>query len=213
MEKFILDTNIFFNLEADLGLGKKTKEVVLEMTRFTSLLKKQGKAAFYMTPGILEEFMGFFNDKKDEYIKNFLATVTIKSPDQTKISFSSSVFYRLVSDIRERSYRGLNISEEEIEKAGRLMMDQKEMNKKDFQIKIGSIIKKFRERYRNATRTGFLDSVNDLDIIVLSKEQNGYLVTTDEGVIFWGRIFGVKEMPVNLFLKRLQELLDLPPQE
>ena len=68
-------------------------------------------------------------------------------------------------------------------------------------------IKNFRDRYRNATRTGFLDSVADLDLIVLSKEINGFLVTSDDGVLSWGRIFGIKEMPASVFRKRLEDLL------
>ena len=87
------------------------------------------------------------------------------------------------------------------------MVGQKAESKKDFQIAIGKFIKNFRDRYRNATRTGFLDSIADLDLIVLSKEIDGFLVTSDEGVLFWGRIFGIKEMPASVFQKRLEDLL------
>ena len=76
------------------------------------------------------------------------------------------------------------------------------LNKKE----MNGLLKKFRERYRNATRAGFLDSVADLDLIMLSLEQDGYLVTTDEGVLNWGRYFGVKEMPSQLFIKHIQGL-------
>ena len=99
------------------------------------------------------------------------------------------------------------ISEEEIESAGRKMMEEKNLGKKDFQIKIGTTIKNFRNRYRNATRTGFLDSVADLDLIVLAVEQGAFLISTDEGVLSWGRHFGVKEMPSLVFRKRLEDLL------
>ena len=88
------------------------------------------------------------------------------------------------------------------------MMAEKDLGKKDFQIKIGATIKNFRNRYRNATRTGFLDSVADLDLIVLAFEQEAFLVSSDEGVLKWGRIFGVKEMPSEVFQKRLGALLD-----
>ena len=124
-----------------------------------------------------------------------------------KIKNLLKIFYRLVEDIRNRSYRGLNIAEEEIIKAGEMASGKKFESKKDFQITIGKFIKNFRDRYRNATRTGFLDSVADLDLIVLSKEINGFLVTSDEGVLSWGRIFGIKEMPASIFQKRLEDLL------
>src|SRR3989339_1051383 len=202
MEKYILDTNLFFNMEADLGLGKKTEEIIINLTNIIFRLKKEKKAEFFMPPSIVSEFLGFFENKEQLFLKNFLSVITIKSPEKSKINFPSTVFYQLVEDIRNRSYRGLNISEEEIESAGRKMMAEKDLGKKDFQIKIGATIKNFRNRYRNATRTGFLDSVADLDLIVLAFEQEAFLVSSDEGVLKWGRIFGVKEMPSEVFQKR-----------
>ncbi|MFH0979648.1 MAG: RNA ligase partner protein [Candidatus Roizmanbacteria bacterium] len=207
MEKYILDTNLFFNMEADLGLGKKTEEIIINLTNIISRLKKEKKAEFFMPPSIVSEFLGFFPNKEQLFLKNFLSIITIKSPEKSKISFPSTIFYRLIEDIRTRSYRGLNISEEEIESAGRSMMKEKDLGKKDFQIKIGATIKNFRNRYRNATRTGFLDSIADLDLIVLAIEQGAFLISTDEGVLNWGRLFGVKEMPSLVFQKRLEALL------
>ena len=207
MENFILDTNLFFNISAGLGMGKNTEEIVLKLTQTIKKLKKNSKAGFYMPPRIVDEFLSFFDDKNQEFIKNFLSAINIKSPNPSLIDFSSQIFYRLVEDIRDRSYRGLNIAEEEIVKAGEMMSGKKPESKKDFQITIGKFIKTFRDRYRNATRTGFLDSVADLDLIVLSKEIDGFLVTSDEGVLSWGRIFGIKEMPASVFQKRLEGLL------
>lgn len=207
MEKYILDTNLFFNMEAGLGLGKKTEEIVINLTNIISRLKKEKKAEFFMPPSIVSEFLSFFENKEQLFLKNFLSVITIKSPEKSKINFPSTVFYQLVEDIRTRSYRGLNVSEEEIESAGRKMMVEKDLGKKDFQIKIGATIKSFRNRYRNATRTGFLDSVADLDLIVLAVEKEAFLISTDEGVLNWGRRFGVKEMPSSIFRKRLEDLL------
>jgi RNA ligase partner protein len=214
MEIFILDTNLFFNMEAGLGMGKKTEEIIVNLTKTIYQLKKEKKASFYMPPRIVDEFLSFFptyrqavEDKNQEFLKNFLSVVDIKSPNPVKIQFPGTVFYRLVDDIRSRSYRGLNVAEEEIERAGQMMAGKKIESKKDFQIAIGEFIKKFRDRYRNATRTGFLDSVADLDLIVLAKEEDGFLVTSDEGVLNWGRVFGVKEMPSLVFRKRLEGLL------
>src|SRR3989344_1908458 len=207
MENFILDTNLFFNIGAGLEMGRTTEAIVVKLTEVIKKLKKNSKASFYMPPRIVEEFLSFFEDKNQEFIKNFLSGVNIKSPDPAEVGFSARVFYQLVEDIRNRSYRGLNIAEEEIVRAGEMMVGKKIESKKDFQITIGKFIKNFRDRYRNATRTGFLDSVADLDLIVLSKEVDGFLVTRDEGVLSWGRTFGIKEMPASIFQKRLEDLL------
>ena len=207
MESFILDTNLFFNIGAGLGMGKTTEEIVVNLTKTIKKLKKNSKAVFYMPPRIVDEFLSFFENKDQEFIKNFLSTVNVKSPNPAVTDFSSQIFYKLIEDIRNRSYRGLNIAEEEIVNAGEMTSGKKFESEKDFQIAIGKFVKKFRDRYRNATRTGFLDSVADLDLIVLSKEVDGFLVTSDEGVLTWGRTFGIKEMPASVFQKRLEDLL------
>lgn len=206
MEKYILDVNLFFNLQSGLNMGKKTEEVIRSLTQKTILLKRKNKAEFYMPPRIIEEFLSFFEDKNQDFIKDFLSSITVKSPDLGREKISSQIFYQIIQDVRERNYKGLNIGEEEIEKAGLMMLGKEAPSKKEFQIQIGAIIKKFRERYRQATRTGFLDSLADLDLIVLAKELDGFLISTDEGVIKWGRIFGVKEVPVETWAKKLEDL-------
>lgn len=208
MEKYILDANLFFNMEAGLGLGDKTETVVKNLTDLVKKLRAAKKAEFFMPPKVVDEFLSFFENKEQPFLKDFLSVVTVKSPDVGGINLPGQVFYELVADIRQRSYRGLNIGEEEIEKAGRTMLNKNNLSTKDFQIELGSVIKKFRERYRQATRFGFLDSLADLDLIVLAKELGGNLVSADEGVIRWGRLFGVKETPVGVWKKQLADLLE-----
>lgn len=206
MERYVLDANLFFNMEAGLGLGKKTEEVVKKITEFGKKLKINKKAEFFMPPRVIDEFLSFFPDKDQPFLKDLLSTVSIKSPDIGQMRFSAQIFYELVGDVRQRSFQGLRIGEEEIEKAGRQMVGKNNPSTKDFQIQIGSVVKKFRERYRQATRFGFLDSLADLDLIVLTQELGAFLVSTDEGVLRWGRVFGIKEAPVGVWRSKLEDL-------
>lgn len=193
MDTYILDTNLFFNMQAGLNFGKTTDEVIKNMT----LCGK--KVELFMPPRIVEEFLSFFENKEQENIKKLLAVITVKSPVIESFEFPASVFYTLVDDVRNRSYRGLRVGEEEIEQAGKSLMNAGTLSKMDFQKRVGQQIKGFRDRYRQATRVGFLDSVADLDIIVLAKETNGTVVSTDEGLLKWSRLFGVKEMSPSVF--------------
>jgi len=193
MDTYILDTNLFFNMQAGLNFGKSTDEVIKNMT----LCGK--KVELFMPPRIVEEFLSFFENKEQENIKKLLAVITVKSPVIESFQFPASIFYTLVEDIRNRSYRGLRVGEEEIEQAGKSLMNAGPLSKMDFQKRVGQQIKGFRDRYRQATRVGFLDSVADLDIIVLAKETNGTVVSTDEGLLKWSRLFGVKEMSPSVF--------------
>lgn len=202
MEKFVLDTNLFFNMEPGLGLGGKTEEVVKRATQGIERAKQKKRGEFLMPPSIVKEFLSFFEDKAQSFIKDFLNVITTKSPDVSTVDFPASVFYQIVRDIRERSYRGLTIAEEEVRKTAISMIKTGHLEKKEFEMRVGEFVKSLRDRYRQATRFGFLDSVADLDLIVLSKEVDGFLVSTDEGVIHWGRIFGVKEMDAQVLGKR-----------
>lgn len=193
MDAYILDTNLFFNMQAGLNFGKTTDEVIKNMT----LCGK--KVELFMPPRIVEEFLSFFENKEQENIKKLLAEITVKSPVIESFEFPASVFYTLVDDVRNRSYRGLRVGEEEIEQAGKSLMNAGTLSKMDFQKRVGQQIKGFRDRYRQATRVGFLDSVADLDIIVLAKEVNGTVISTDEGLLKWSRLFGVKEMSPSVF--------------
>ena len=210
MEKYVIDTNFFFNLEIKSGFGKNSKEIIVNLTEIIKKLNPPAggakKAEFFMPQKIVDEFLSFF-DSQPDYVKDFLSQVTIKSPDTSALQFEARVFYKLIEDIRARSYRGLQIAEEEVVKAAEKMMGKEKRSKIEFQKNIGEVIKKLRERYRQATRFGFLDSLADLDLITLTKELDGFLVSSDEGVLKWGRVFGVKEIPADLFYKRLHSLL------
>ena len=208
MEKYVLDTNIFFNMSAGINLGKKTEEVIINLTKIITKLKEKNKAEFFTAPLIIDEFLSFFEDKNQPFLNEFLSLITIKSPKIDEIKFPSRVFYLLIEDVRFRHFRGLNIAEEEIKNAAKkFLVINKRLSEKEFQIKVGETIRKFRERFRQATRFGFLDSVADLDLIVLANEIDGYLISTDEGVIRWAKTFGTKIMPAAVWGRRLEYLL------
>jgi RNA ligase partner protein len=207
MEKFVLDTNLFFNMEIDFGFEKKTEAVVVGLTNLIKRLKKNNKAEFFLPPRVVDEFLSFFSNKEQAFIKDFLSIITVKSPNYEKIFLSADIFLKLVIDVRQRTYRGAALAEEEIINAARLMLGKQIKEKKYFEIETGEVVRRFRERYRRATRFGFLDSAADLDLIILAKEIDGFLVSSDEGVINWGRLFGVKELNPSLLRKRFEELM------
>ncbi len=207
MDTYILDTNLFFNMEAGLNLGQKTEEVVKNITSAAKKLKESKQAIILLPPRVVEEFLSFFENKEQPFIKDFLSSVSVQSPSFNEMTIPASVLYQIIEDIRGRSYRGMTVAEEEIQNAGKDMMGKPELSKMDFQITIGKAVKGFRDRYRQATRFGFIDSLADLDLIMLAKETDGYLVSTDEGVTKWGRVFGIKEMSASVFGTKVSEYL------
>lgn len=193
-------------MEGRMGFGDKTEDVIRGVTNIVQQLTDAQKAQFFISPRIAEEILGFFEDPHQQFLKDFLGSVTIKSPDLNTIQFPATVFAQYVEENRTRAYRGLTVAEEEIQKAGTMFMGKEILGKKEFQMTIGSIIKGFRERYRNATRVGYIDSLGDLDLIMLAKEQDGSIVTTDEGLLRWARICGVKEIPASVWGGKMRNL-------
>lgn len=203
MDSYILDTNIFFNMEAGFSLGKTTNEVMKSITQSAQVGKEKKTHMFCMPPRIVDEFLSFFEDTNQEVIQKLLASITVQSPDIHVHKLPAHIFYTMVEDIRNRSLRGLRVGEEEIEKAGRSLMEKGTLDRITFQKTIGEYVRGYRDRYRQATRVGFLDSVADLDIIMLALELDGTIVSSDEGLLKWARLFGVKEVVPQALATRL----------
>lgn len=206
MEKYVLDTNLFFNMNCDLGFGNKTEEVIKQVTQHANILRKKAMAELLVSPLVIEEILSFFEDPEQEFLKEFLGAVTIVSPTVGKLEIPAVVFQEYVDESRQRSYRGMTAAEETIQKTAQTFMGKEVLPNKEFQMTIGSFIKNFRERFRVATRAGYLDSLADLDLILLAKEYDAAVVSADEGVLRWARLIGVKEIPAPGWGERLRQL-------
>lgn len=205
MDSYILDTNVFFNMEAGFALGKTTNDVMKTITQFALEGKSKQSHTFFMPPRIVDEFLSFFDDTKQDSVQKLLAAVVVQSPEIHTDSIPAHILYTMVEDIRLRSLRGLRVGEEEIEKAGKSLMEKGTLDRISFQKTIGEYVRGYRDRYRQATRVGFLDSVADLDVIMLAKEVNGAIVSSDEGLLKWARLFGVKEVVPQALATRLHQ--------
>jgi len=206
MENYVFDTNLFFNMEAGFDLGQKTEMVVRNLTQIIIELRKTHRAEFFTSPRVVEEFLSFFPNKNQTFIKNFISAVTVKSPQVDKINLPARTFYHLIREMRERNRQAMKIGNEQLKKLGEMVFREKVNTKRELMEKSGPIIKNYRQRIRNATRTGFIDSLADFDLILLAKELDAYLVTADEGVRRWGRIFGTKEVLAKTLSARLNLL-------
>jgi len=205
MEKYIIDTNFFVNLEIKSGFGKNPLEIIYNFSELAQKIKKEKKADFFTTPAIIEELKTFFEDPEKALIP-FLTVVSVKSPKMNEINFPAKTTALLVEETRERAYKGLKVSEDIILNTAKKFSSSTFLNNIDFQKKVGEEIKNLRDRYRNATRVNFLDSINDFELIVLSKEIDGFLVTADEGLLKWARLFAVKEISAKILKNKLESL-------
>lgn len=206
MKRYIIDTNLFFNMEGSMGLGETTADIVKNMVRAVEKATSE-ELEIIVPPTIVQEITSFFDSPDDPLLTSLFGSLTVKSPSTSEQSVSASLFEQLIEDYRNRAYRAMKVAEEEAIHTAEMFMGKEVLPQKEFQMACGKILTKLRERYRNATRTGTIDSKADFDLIMLAKETDGYLVTTDEGVTYWARLLGVKEMSSSVFGKKMQEYL------
>ncbi len=213
MQKLVIDTNIFFNLEEIKDLGKNTNEVMDNLSKIFSNLAKSGVLEVYIPHSVWEEILSFFDKKTDE-LKKLATSVHLKTPQREKINIPGSVLHDLLSEFRKRSYRGMKIAEEEIRNACHKLSEKRQdsSSKKDFELALAPFLKNLRERYRNALRTKFIDSTADLDLLLLAKELDATLITTDQGLLIWAKRLGVKTLPAHLLKKKLLSLKSWTPR-
>ncbi|GIW63418.1 MAG: hypothetical protein KatS3mg091_220 [Patescibacteria group bacterium] len=208
MKKFVIDTNILFNLEEIKDLGSNTTELLSKLNPLIESLAKKQRAEFFIPHSVYEEINSFFEEKPEE-LKTFFSLVTIKTPEREKIMIPGNFIYELIKDIRNRTFRALKVSEEQIRQIFELALNQENKfdSKAEKELFLAPTINKLRDRFRKAIRTNFLDSTTDVDILLLAKELDAYLTTTDEGVLTWAKRLGIKTVPAEEFKTKLLALM------
>lgn len=171
--KIVLDTSVFINPDVRKYFGKSPENAIEEFTR---LAKENKKFDFYMPSSVFKELLNFIDEKKIP--PDFYSILRIKSPNKHRIMCPSIFFYDLVEEIRTRVNKGLRVAESAVKSVSQKGIDE--------------IIKDVRKKYREALREGIIDSKEDVDLIFLSFELKGTLVTGDQGLIIWADKLGVE---------------------
>ena len=201
MHIFILDTNFFINLQRPLGLGSSKEEVVDSLIKKSVHAVQKNELELLTTPASFEELIGFFENREDMK-KKLLKVVSIQSPDTSTLSLHAGLFIDLVEEIGKRLYKGLRVTEETIR-------DVIQNAEKDKRALSEIYVKSLRERYRQATRENFLDSTVDLGLILLARQTNGTLISSDSGLLLWAQRFGCKQLLPEYFATKLDALINI----
>lgn len=191
MIKFVVDTNFFVNLQRDLGLGENKEAVLASFVSLANPLVKNNASQFFTTPDALHELESFF-DEASKTLLPLRSVLTISSPNLTNLSFNATLFERLVAEIGTRLYKGLRAAEDYV--------------KNPLSLEGENQLRTLRDKYRRTTREGFLDSTTDFGLIMLSREKDATLVSSDAGLRTWARLFGCTEMLPEEFVKRVQSI-------
>jgi len=170
--KIVLDTNIFINPDARHFFGKSPKEA---LDIFLERLEKKQDILCFMPPSVYEELTKFIEQNS---ISKRIVLINKKPPSRYEMKIPSLLFYEFIEEIRSRVNKGLRVGEKYVRKC---------LQSKDEQ----ETIKALREEYRLALREGIVDSKEDFDLILLAKELDAYLATSDNGLILWAQKLGI----------------------
>ncbi|MFO0703441.1 MAG: RNA ligase partner protein [Patescibacteria group bacterium] len=199
--RYCIDTNILFTFQKGIDLGKNPGEVMEKLYKSC----KEGRVDVFIPQKIQEEISDMLQGEYQAEWQKLQSVLVMKTPAIYSHSISAKLMYEFVNDYRRRSYEGLKIAEEILVNALRNPLPSG-LSKIEFEKSLQPHKETLRNRFRNATRTGAIDSTADLDLIMLSLEEDAILVSADEGVVVWGRKFGVKETDLSVFGKSINEV-------
>ena len=167
-------------------------------------------------PSVYNELHDFTkNNGCDEKVIAKIDTWLVKkTPDRYEVKIPSKIFYEYVDYMRSRVNKGMSVAEDAIWEAATecLFITSNAKNKKNIEIEIernviGSIIGKFRDKYRTALRYGILDSAPDIDVLLLAKELDAAVVASDMGIQRWAQQLGLRFVEAKTFPAIIKEYL------
>ena len=197
--KFVIDASALTDprLRQLFGVSELWEAINKSLEKMALAKLKLG-FSFYTTPSVMKEIKGFLERgmSPPEVIAKLGVWIMVKDVSETEVKIPARVFLEYVAEVRRRLDKGLRVAEESTRKA----MEGGE---------IGEHIRNLREKYREATRKGLLDSVADLEAAILALELGAVLVTNDEGLCKLASKLGATCIDPLTFFKTIDEYLEL----
>lgn len=166
--RIVIDTSIFSNPVTRIEFGGETPAAIENFI----IISIQSGIEIFIPTSIFRELSNFASDESMVRLRN---VSVIRGPDLLSMQFPAVIFHTFISDIRERINKGLRIAEEAIESS-----------------KTADNIRRIRNEYRAAMRSGIIDSVEDLDVVLLAKEIGGAVLSADEGIAKMADSLGIE---------------------
>lgn len=188
-QPIVLDTSVFTNPLVAKSLGENTE---LALGRFVELARQvEQHVTFYMPPSVFAELATFTTAEGRPADLEFV--IHLKAPMRDDIKVPGSYLYELIEDVRSRIDRGLRVAEKAVREVQPSSVEK--------------TITRLRDRYREALRTGLLDSAEDLDVILLAHELNGAVCSADGGLMRWAERIGLRLISPDSLRGILEQLV------
>lgn len=182
----VLDTSLFTNPATAAAFGERTASA---LAAFVAMARQtRHEITFFMPPSVLDELQTFLDP--GELPGEFELVVNLRAPRRYEVRVSGSLLYELIDDVRQRINRGLRVAEEAVRETANQQPEK--------------IISRLREKYRSALRAGFIDSREDVDVVLLAVELGAAVISADRGLVTWAEKLGLR----IIHPERLHGILD-----
>lgn len=208
-EIYVLDTSAFTDPRLREKLGTSTlNETIKALIDLLTKARVRLGLSLYIPPTTAEELRRFLirNNVDKTIVDRLISVLTVRSPDLYGIKLPAIILSNWIKDLRTRITKGLRVAEDMVRKTIKLGYEAKEKDELD-EI-LAESIHDLREKYREATRKGIVDTDVDLDIIILAFELGGEVVTNDEGIMRMCRELGVRYIDPVSFVNRIEMMLE-----
>jgi len=174
----ILDTSVFVNPDSRKYFGNTPTKA---FSNFLDQLSDKKHVNCYIPPSIYEELSKFLDKLPSP---NRAILVNKKPPSSYQTPVPAMLVYEFIEEMRLRINKGLRIAEKYTRKGLNAPIPAEDERNEE-------LVKTLRQEYRVALREGVIDSKEDFDLVLLAKELNAYLATSDLGLVKWAQKLGV----------------------
>ncbi len=210
-QRFVLDTTAI----TDTGMREKegyeslcdSANDILNLIAKARL--KLDISCYIPYPSVYTELISFlkrYNCDKDVFVK--LDTWLVKkTPNRFEVKIPAEIFHEYINTMRQKINKARRIAEEYLWESATIGI--KYAAKEEVKDEIGELISRFRDKYREIVRHGVLDSTPDLDVLLLAKELDAAVVSSDEGIKKWSERMGLRFVEALKFPRMLREYLKM----
>ncbi|MDP2924625.1 MAG: RNA ligase partner protein [Candidatus Omnitrophota bacterium] len=182
----VIDTSIFVNPDSRTIFGQSPEAA---LCNFLARLQEKKSINCYMPPSVYEELLKFFENKPS--LKETIL-INKKPPASYQAPIPSLFLYEFIEEFRLRLNKGLRVAEKYARKDLKAFLLQTQTKTSSHPTREDEeIIKRLREEYRTALREDIIDSKEDVDLILLAKELDALLATSDNGLVKWAQKLGI----------------------
>ncbi len=205
-QRFVLDTTAITDASVREGSICESAQKILDLIAMARL--KLEISCYIPYPTVYAELVGFLKRHKcsEDVLVKLDTWLVKKTPNRYEVKIPAIIFYEYVSTMRQKINKGRKIAEEFIWESSALPF---KVSREDLEREVGNLIGKFREKYRAALRQGILDSAPDIDVLLLAKELEAGVVSSDIGIRRWSERLGLRFVEASKFPRMLMEYLNL----